>query len=93
VSRTARDLSGREVECESRGGTHECPYCGRPFADGELLALHRGHSHTEELTAAEQEAFENAYEAEEQEIREYRLKAIGLLVVLYFGFLIVYAAI
>jgi hypothetical protein len=58
-----------------------------------LLALHRGHSHPEELSASERTAFEDAYEAEEREIRRFRLKAIGLLVVLYFGFLIVYAVV
>jgi 5-methylcytosine-specific restriction endonuclease McrA len=94
VSRaTASDRSGREVQWESPDGARECAYCGRPFTDETLLALHRGHTHPGELSAAERMAFEDAYEAEEREIREFRLKAIGLLVVLYFGFLVVYAVI
>ena len=89
----ARDLSGRPVEYDPGPATHECDYCGRPFTSEELLALHRGHTHPEELSAAELAAFEAAYEAEEEAIRLFRLKAIGLLVALYFGFLIVYAVV
>jgi hypothetical protein len=70
-----------------------CEYCGTPFADEDLLALHRGHDHRDALTDDERAAFESAYEGEQDEIRRFRLKALGALVLLYFGFLMVYAVV
>jgi hypothetical protein len=70
-----------------------CEYCDARFADEELLALHRGHDHPDTLSEAEREAFEAAYEAEQADIRRFRLKALGALVLLYFGFLMVYAVV
>jgi len=69
----------------------ECSYCGRPFVDGELLALHRGHAHPDRLTEAERTAFEEAYDAETTEMRRFQLKAAGAVVLLYFLLLMVYA--
>lgn len=72
-------------------GPLACAYCGRRFARAEWLALHRGLDHSEAIGPAEREAFEEAYRAEEPDLRFFRLKALAALVVLYFGFLIVYA--
>jgi hypothetical protein len=69
----------------------ECEHCGRPVADEALLALHRGHAHPDRLTEAERAAFEEAYEAETAELRRFQLKAAGLVILLYFGLLMVYA--
>ncbi|NHN49928.1 C2H2-type zinc finger protein [Halostella sp. JP-L12] len=71
--------------------THDCPYCGRPFSDPEYRTLHVGLDHHEECTEAELEAFQDAYREEGEEIRLFRLKAIGALVLLYFGFLFTYS--
>ncbi|WP_302081355.1 DUF7410 domain-containing protein [Salinibaculum rarum] len=68
-----------------------CEYCGAPFADEELRALHRGHAHSDALTDDQRAAFEAAYQDEQAEIRQFRLKALGLLVLLYFVFLMGYA--
>jgi hypothetical protein len=70
---------------------HRCRYCDRPFADEELLALHRGLDHPERIDAEEQAAFEAAYEAESDPLRRYRIAAVGVLVMLYFGLLIAFA--
>jgi hypothetical protein len=72
---------------------HECGYCGRPFATPQLLALHHGHAHAGDLTDAERAAFEEAYEAETAEIRRFQLKAAGAVILLYFGFLMLYAVV
>jgi len=69
----------------------ECGYCGRPFPDGELLALHRGHAHPDRLTGKEREAFEAAYETETAAMRRFQLKAAGAVILLYFLLLMVYA--
>ena len=52
-----------------------------------------GHEHRDELDDDRLAAFEEAYEAEQDEIRLFRLKALGALVLLYFGFLMVYAVV
>ena len=71
--------------------TFECPYCDRRFAREAWCDLHRGLEHGSRLDAAEREAYEAAYEAEAEEVRLFRLKALAVLVLVYFGFLLVYA--
>lgn len=80
---------------EATAGTDEfaCRTCGRTFPTDRLRVLHRGVRHPDDLTAAERESYREAYLAEEEEIRSFRIRALGMLVVLYFGFLIVYALI
>lgn len=70
---------------------YECARCGRPFAREEWLALHRGLDHPGELNEAEVEAFREAHADEEAALRRFRLQALGVLVLLYFGLLMVYA--
>jgi hypothetical protein len=70
-----------------------CEYCGRPFPDEELLALHHGTRHREALTDDQQDAYEAAYEDEQEDVRLFRLKALGGLVLVYFLFLMVYAVV
>ncbi|WP_228546448.1 C2H2-type zinc finger protein [Halegenticoccus tardaugens] len=70
---------------------YECPDCGRPFAREKHLALHRGLDHAGSLDEAEREAFYEAYDEEEAEIRRFRIVALGALVLVYFGFLFAYA--
>lgn len=73
------------------GAPHTCGYCGQRFARAEWLALHRGLAHPDRLTDEERAAYETANEHEEERLRLYRLRALGALVVLYFGFLITFA--
>jgi hypothetical protein len=68
-----------------------CERCGARFVDDRLLALHRGRVHTDELRGGEREAYRDAVEAEQEDIRLFRLKAIAALVAVYFGFILVYA--
>ena len=70
---------------------YECPYCGRPFARESWLALHRGLDHPGDLDDAEVEAFREAHADEEASLGTFRLKALGSLILLYFGLLMVYA--
>jgi hypothetical protein len=70
---------------------HRCDYCDRPFAEASYLALHRGLAHADRVSDAEREAFATAYEVEQAELGRFRLVALGLLVLLYFGFLFVFA--
>ena len=72
-------------------GTFDCPYCGRRFAREGYRDLHLGQVHADRLDAAERAAYEEARDAEAEEIRMFRLKALAVLVLVYFGFLIVYA--
>ena len=70
---------------------HRCPYCDRPFAAADRVTLHVGLVHYDVCTDAEAEAFEDAYLGETDEIKRYRLKAAAVLILVYFGFLMIYA--
>lgn len=72
---------------------YECPYCGAPFPKERSRTLHEGLEHADRLDDAEREAVEAAAEAEFDDIRRFRLIALGALVAIYFGFLFVYAAV
>ena len=82
--RTAYDVPSNETPVE-------CTYCGRPFESDALLALHRGQVHADVITDDERAAYDSAREAESGQLRRFRLKALAALVVIYFGFLMVYA--
>jgi hypothetical protein len=71
--------------------THDCSYCGRPFAREPWLALHRGLAHPNELDDAEVEAFREAHDGEAESLSTFRLQALGALVLIYFGLLMIYA--
>ena len=68
-----------------------CGHCGDRFAGDRLLALHRGRAHREALTDAEVEAYREARTEERDDVRLFRVKALGLLLLIYFGFIYVYA--
>lgn len=70
-----------------------CEHCGAPFATEEFRALHWGLEHEDSLTDDQREAFEDAATDEAKELRLFRLKALGVLVVLYFGLLMTYAVV
>lgn len=69
----------------------ECPYCEYPFPNDEILLLHKGQCHPEELSAAERSDLQDAYEREREQVRMVRLKALAALVLVYFGLLMTYA--
>lgn len=68
-----------------------CDYCGHPFPTTDRLVLHKGLEHPQQLDDDDGEAFLSARSDEEDELRTLRLKALGALVLLYFGFLMLYA--
>jgi hypothetical protein len=72
-------------------GPFGCPYCDRRFAREDWLALHEGLDHEPALSAEERAAYEAALDAEREQLRLFRYKALGALVLLYFGFVILYA--
>lgn len=76
-------------EREIPAGT--CEYCGHPFPTNERLVLHKGLEHRQQLNEEEQAAFETALSGEKDDLRSLRLRALGILVILYFGFLFLYA--
>lgn len=68
----------------------DCPYCGRPFADARSRHLHVGEEHPEECTEKEREAYEDADEAEKEDLFVYHLKAVVIIGVLWAAFVILY---
>lgn len=81
------------IDDSTDDGPYTCAYCGRRFAEDDWLALHRGLDHPDAITPTEREEFQAAYESEEADLRFFRLQALAALVVLYFGFLVVYAVV
>ncbi|MFB6269856.1 MAG: C2H2-type zinc finger protein [Halobacterium sp.] len=71
----------------------ECPYCGDAFPTERLRDLHRGLEHYDDLDEHEREAYEDAYRSEGEDLRSFRLRALAVLVLLYFGFLMTYAVV
>ncbi|UPV73518.1 C2H2-type zinc finger protein [Halorussus limi] len=69
----------------------ECPHCGRPLESEQLLVLHEGIDHWERLGDDRREEFRETYRRENDDLRTFRLKLLGLLVVVYFAFLFVYS--
>jgi hypothetical protein len=82
----------READVPPGAPVHECEYCGRPFATASYLALHRGIEHRRAVTDAEWAAYEDALDEEDDDVRRFRIVALGMLVLVYFGFLFAYAA-
>ncbi len=70
-----------------------CSYCGEAFPTERLRALHRGLEHYDSLADDERAAFEGAYHDESEDLRSFRLRALAVLVALYFGFLMTYAVV
>ena len=70
-----------------------CPHCGRPFSRARYRTLHVGLEHHDRLTDEQREAFVAEYREETAEIKRFRLKALALLIALYFGFLFVYLSV
>jgi len=89
------DNPNRSPATDGNGGNaadagYACDDCGRAFHTEDLLVLHRGVRHPGVIDAAEQEAYREAYAEEERAIRSFRIRALGVLVVLYFGLLFLY---
>jgi hypothetical protein len=70
---------------------YECPHCGRLFPRERYRDLHRGQAHPAALSEAEVDAYRAATDDEWDDLRRFRIVALGALVVLYFGFLLAFA--
>ncbi|WP_416841542.1 DNA-binding protein [Haloferax sp. DFSO52] len=78
------------TDIDTADDRHVCDRCGDFLPSERLLVLHRGVRHPDDLTADEVEAYREAYYEEERELKSFRIRALGVLVVLYFGFLILF---
>ncbi|MFD1598325.1 DNA-binding protein [Halobellus rarus] len=87
---TPSDPSDRAASDVGDSPEYVCGDCDRRFYTEDLLVLHRGVAHPNALDDAEREAYRKAYAAEERAIRSFRIRALGILVALYFGFLFLY---
>lgn len=67
-----------------------CPYCGRPFPSTHLHALHLGEAHPGDCTAAERDAYEDARDAETDELFVFHLKVIAAIGAMWAVFVLAY---
>jgi hypothetical protein len=88
---TDTDAHTHDVAVPPGAPTHTCARCGRPFGRERHLALHRGLAHGDTLDEAERAAYESALTDERADLRRFRIVGLGLLVLVYFGFLFAYA--
>ncbi|MFD1512156.1 DUF7410 domain-containing protein [Halomarina rubra] len=90
-------MRGEEVETRAAPETTDdvfaCRFCGRPFARAEYRALHYGLDHEASLDDDQRAAYDAALDEEEAELRKFRLKAALALVLVYFGFLLLWAVV
>jgi len=70
-----------------------CPHCDAPFPTDRLRDLHVGHSHLADATDRERTAYEDALDADEDDLRMFQYVALAALVLVYFFFLMTYAAV
>lgn len=90
---TDATIPGRTYDVPEGAEAHDCPYCVAVFPQEELRDLHVGIDHEDVATEDELETFEDRYERESNDVFIYHLKAIALVVVIYFVFLFAYGAI
>ena len=86
----ADDATGAADADDAADAEYVCGDCGRAFHTEDLRVLHRGVRHPDAIDPAAQEAYREAYLEEERAIRSFRIRALGVLVVLYFGLLFLY---
>ena len=68
-----------------------CPECGRPFRTERLRALHLGDRH--DVPDDHSDAYEEAREAEREDLFVFHLKVVAGLVALYAFFFFTYLAV
>lgn len=86
----ADDDARPELDIPDGATVYECPRCGAPFARERHRNLHLGLEHGN-LTEDERAAYADASEDERSDLRRFQIVSLGLLVLLYFGFLFTYA--
>lgn len=86
-------VSEPEVHVPDDERPSRCPYCGRPFQTERLRALHLGDVHDGDCTDDQQLAYEDAREAEREDLFIFHLKVVAALVAVYAFFFLTYLAV
>lgn len=68
-----------------------CPHCDRPFPTERLQALHVGEVHTGGLDDEAAAAYEDAVEAEADELFVFHMKVVVAIMLLFMGIAYTYA--
>ena len=67
-----------------------CPHCGRPFQRERFRDLHVGEAHADELHDEERERYEEADEAEDDDLFVFHLKIVAAIVAVIMGYVYLY---
>jgi hypothetical protein len=67
-----------------------CPYCERPFRAERYRDLHVGEAHPAEATEDETDRYEDAAEAEEDDLFVFHLKVVAAIVAVIMGYVYLY---
>ncbi|MFB6282433.1 MAG: hypothetical protein ABEK59_00670 [Halobacteria archaeon] len=71
-------------EVPSEMDVRECRICGRKFSGKNLLYLHLGEEHRNEIEENEEETFREYRQLESETLTKFKIKALGFMVVVYF---------
>lgn len=85
------DRTGVDLDVPAGAEVFACERCDERFPRERQRDLHRGLDHSDDLTPAEREAYAAASADEGADLRRFQIVSLGLLVLLYFGFLFLYA--
>jgi len=67
-----------------------CPYCERPFEVERFCALHVGEAHLAEASEAEIDRYEEAVDAEDDDLFVFHLKVVAAIVAVIMGYVYLY---
>ncbi|EJN60130.1 hypothetical protein SAMN04487950_2484 [Halogranum rubrum] len=90
MTNTHTTSTGESVS-DAPDAAYICATCGQAYPTETLLIHHRGIRHPDDLSETELEQYHEAYAEEEATLRRFRIIALGGIVLLYFGFLFMYA--
>ncbi|USZ69835.1 hypothetical protein NGM10_15630 (plasmid) [Halorussus salilacus] len=86
-------VTDRELRIPDDETPARCPHCGRPFRSERQRALHVGEDHADDCTADQRASYEDAREAEAEDLFVYHLKVVAALVGIYAFFVFAYMAV
>ena len=86
-------VSNAEIRVPDDETPVQCPECGRPFRTERLRALHVGDIHGSDCTDEQREAYEEAREAEHEDLFYYHIKIVAALVAVYAFYFFTYLAV
>ena len=75
---------------EGEAPAARCPHCDRPFRRERYRDLHVGEVHPTEATKPEHDRYDEAYDAEDDDLFVFHLKIVAAIVAVIMGYVYLY---